>query len=189
MRRSVIFLIVLVLLLTFFGGVCFAHKITTFAYVDENGVINTETYFSGGAKAKGAKVMVYDNSTGKLLLQGKTDDKGRFNFKPPALTDLKIVVEAELGHRAVAFVKKKDFEKFFNQEAETKAKPASTSSLGISEKELSQILDKKIKPLYDMMLKMEEKLSKPSLTEIIGGIGYIFGVFGIVAMILARRKG
>ncbi len=185
MRRCVIFLIVL--LLTFFGGVCFAHKITTFAYVDENGVINTEAYFSGGAKAKGAKVMVYDNSTGELLLQGKTDDKGRFNFKPPALSDLKIVVEAELGHRAVAFVKKKDFEKFFVQE--TKAKPASASSLGISEKELSQILDKKIKPLYDMMLRMEEKLSKPSLTEIIGGIGYIFGVFGIVAMILARRKG
>ena len=188
MKKGVISLIILVVLLTFFGGVCFAHKITTFAYVDENGVINTETYFSGGVKAKGAKVMVYDSSTGKLLLQGKTDDKGRFNFKPPALTDLKIVVEAELGHRAVAFVKKKDFERFFNREEETKAKLASVSSIGISERELSQILDKKIKPLYDMMLKMEERLSKPSITEIIGGIGYIFGVFGVVAMIVARRK-
>ena len=186
--KGLIFLAVSVLIFLFLSGVCLAHKITTFAYVDENGMINTETYFSGGAKAKGAKVMVYDNSTGKLLLQGKTDNKGRFNFKPPALTDLRIVVEAELGHRAVAFVKKNDFEKFFNQKAETKAKPALASSVGISEKEFSQILDKKIKPLYDMMLKMEESLSKPSLTEIIGGIGYIFGVFGIVAMILARRK-
>lgn len=78
-----------------------AHKVNVFAYV-EGGQVIVEGYFSGNVKAQNSQVEVFD-STGKKLLDGKTDVKGLFIFKlkdlPPFTGGLKIVLNAEMGHR------------------------------------------------------------------------------------------
>ena len=79
-------------------AVVHAHKIYVFARV-EGDLILTESYFSDERKVKNGVIRVYDSS-GEQLLKGKTDEKGAFSFKIPQQTDLRIVLEASMGHRA-----------------------------------------------------------------------------------------
>jgi len=182
------YLLLMILVVLVFVGVGHAHKITMFIYIDSSGMVHTETYFSDGTKAKNAKVRVYDNTSGKLLLQGHTDNKGIFNFKVPKITDLKIVVDAELGHRSVSVIKKERLVGL-KQSSTTSANPsASVSTSSCSAKELNSILDKKLKPLYSMLIDIQQRLSKPTMAEVVGGIGYIVGIFGLIAFVLSRRK-
>jgi nickel transport protein len=64
----------------------------------------TESKFVPDTPVRQGKVMVLDHKTGQELLTGQTDDKGKFSFKIPAEAiaqkmDLKIVVDAAMGHR------------------------------------------------------------------------------------------
>jgi len=184
-----------ILFFVLFPLVTSAHKIMTFAYV-ENGIVYTETYFSGGGKAKNAKVMVYDTMTNKLLLTGTTDAKGYFHFKPPAITDLKIVVEAELGHRAVTKVKAKDLKSTSKEVAnispqETAVESSSVQTHQVTIEDMRQLIreevSRELKPLFEKIIQVEQRLERPSLTQIFGGIGYILGILGIWAYFKAKK--
>lgn len=179
------------LFFVFFASEALAHKITTFAYV-ENGIVYTETYFSDGTRAKNAKVMVYDAKTNKLLLTGTTDAKGCFHFKPPAITDLKIVVEAELGHRAVAKVGAKELsaggEAVSSPQTtpvSSSVKPTLTTVPQAAAEDMRQMIReemrRQLKPVFEEIVQIKQRMDRPSLGEVFGGIGYIFGIFGIWA--------
>jgi nickel transport protein len=62
--------------------------------------------------------------------------------------------------------------------------------VGLSKEEVQKIvedsLDKKLRPIVRMMT--ESKSTKPSLSEIIGGIGYIFGLMGVALYFLSRGR-
>jgi nickel transport protein len=47
-------------------------------------------------------------------------------------------------------------------------------------------LDTKLKPV--MKLLVETRQSRPSVTDILGGIGYIFGLIGLAAYFRAKRR-
>jgi nickel transport protein len=85
-----------------------AHKVNVFAYV-EGGKVYTESYFPDGEPVEGGKVLVYD-SQDKLLLEGKTDKAGHFNFDVPKVDDLTIVIEATMGHKNSFKLKKAEVE-------------------------------------------------------------------------------
>ncbi len=86
----------------------YAHKVMVFAWVDGD-TIFTQSKFSGGKKVKGGKIAVY-NTHKKILLEGKTDNEGKFSFEVPEKTTLKIVLYAGTGHRAEWTVPKEDIE-------------------------------------------------------------------------------
>lgn len=81
-----------------------AHKVNVFAYVD-GATVYTESYFPDGRPVKAGKIQVYD-SEDVLLLEGVTDSNGLFNFAVPKIDDLRIVLEAGMGHRAEIRLKK-----------------------------------------------------------------------------------
>ena len=84
-----------------------AHKVNIFAYV-EKGTVFTESYFPDGKKVEGGRIEVLDTS-GKKLLEGKTDKEGLFSFPLPAKKeDLTIVVEASMGHKNSFILKKSE---------------------------------------------------------------------------------
>lgn len=71
------------------------------------------------------------------------------------------------------------------------AQPAPASQLSqLDEAALTRIVeqavDSRMAPVKRLLL--ESARSGPSLTEIIGGIGYIVGLFGVAAFVAARRK-
>lgn len=91
-------LLILTLLLSFWlSGTALAHKVNLFAYA-EGGSVYTESYFPDGRPVTGGKVLVFDDHE-TLLLEGTTDNDGLFQFAIPALSELKIVIEATMGHK------------------------------------------------------------------------------------------
>jgi len=80
-----------------------AHGIHVIAWVEGNRVF-TESYFSNKNKVIEGDIKVF-GPTGKLLLEGKTDVNGIFTFQIPRETELKIVLESAMGHRAEYFLK------------------------------------------------------------------------------------
>ncbi len=183
-----------------------AHKVTIFAWVDGD-TVHTQSKFSGGKRVKDAPVFVYDPKD-VLLLDGKTDKNGMFSFKIPQKTSLKIVLKASMAHLAVW---KMPVEELGGTEPENAAKtdplqdslktsPDSvdiephkkvlgSSTVALGKRDIEEIidaaLDKKLAPITDILADFTQR--GPGITEIMGGIGYIFGLVGI-ALYFANRK-
>lgn len=80
-----------------YSGHAFAHKVTVFAWVEGNMVLG-ESKFSGGRKAQGAEIVVWDTD-GNELLRTQTDENGEFSFPIPKKTGMRIELIAGMGHR------------------------------------------------------------------------------------------
>jgi nickel transport protein len=179
-----------------------AHRVSVFAWV-EGDTVYTQSKFGGGKKAQEAPILVYDLQ-GNLLLKGQTDDQGEFHFKAPAKVDMKIVLQAGTGHRAEWLVRATEFGDDVSQagvstassstatapEAKASDPQASPSTVsGLSADQLRQVvetaIDKKLQPVIHMLV--EANTAGPTFKDIIGGIGYIFGLVG-VAMYFRYRK-
>ncbi len=191
-----------------------AHKVLLFAYVEGDMVV-VNGGFSDGTFCNDAKLEVFDPS-GKKILEGRTDKNGVFSFAPPQRTDLKMVLDAGMGHRAeytmpaeelpeIAASKNgkavdqaiKPPETTSPQKANTVATPiiardqASPEAIAqIDAKKIEAIVDRVVKerlrPLTQLIAKSQQKKGV-SLTDVIGGIGYILGLMGI-AMYVRYRK-
>jgi len=88
------------------SGSAHAHRVNVFAWV-EGDTVRVECKYPDGTKVHEGVIRVFD-STGKELLNGKTNDQGEFSFKIPKRDDLKIVLEAGMGHRAEWPLSKQD---------------------------------------------------------------------------------
>lgn len=170
----------------------FAHKVNVFAY-EEGGRIYTESYFNDGKKCIDSKIEVFDNQ-GNKLLEGLTDKEGEFSFEVPSEDrDLKIVLTASMGHRAEYSILADELNsaaRLIKEEPEGPVSLISPETSSVDLKEIQSImedaLDKKLKPIMREIKKSQE--DKISPTEIIGGIGYLIGIFGIVAYFLSRKR-
>ena len=54
------------------------------------------------------------------------------------------------------------------------------------DKALEKVLDKKLAPILRTLAEMQEQ--KIRLTDVLGGLGYIFGLVGVAAYFNSRRK-
>lgn len=176
----------------------FAHKVNIFAYV-EGDKVYTESYFNDGKKCIESKIEVFDKQ-GNKLLEGLTDQEGMFSFKIPLENvidgDLKLVLTASMGHRAEYIIRADELGDIKGLIEEKIEEPVSVISPETSSVELKEIqsliedtLEEKLKPIMREMREIKKSQEdRISPTEIIGGIGYIIGIFGIVAYFLSRKK-
>ncbi|MCK4240448.1 MAG: hypothetical protein KAX30_02415, partial [Candidatus Atribacteria bacterium] len=173
----------------------FAHKVIIFAYV-EGDIVYTESYFSDGKKCMDSKIEVFNNR-GDKLLEGLTNGEGEFSFEVPSEDgDLKIVLTAGMGHRAEYSISADEIRGSAGLIKEEPEEPVSLISPETSLVDLKEIqsiiedtLDEKLKPIMREMIEIKKSQEdKISPTEIIGGIGYIIGIFGIVAYFLSRKR-
>lgn len=105
LQKSTIMAVAVSVLTFAWIGLAQAHKVNIFAYA-EGGTVYTESYFPDGKKVQNGTIEVYD-SQGQKLLEGKTDQEGKFSFPVPKKDDLKIVIIASMGHKN-EYVLKKD---------------------------------------------------------------------------------
>ncbi len=209
-RRKCLCLLAAGLWLFFSTVPALAHKVTIFAWV-EGDTIYTQSKFRGGKKVKNCTVAVYDNK-GNQLLEGKTDEKGEFSFKVPKKSALKVVLKASMGHmaewkipaaqiagvaevsdsstlHAAAGDNTEDTVRSIHYANTDPQVPAATT-VGLTKQQVQDLidesLDKKLKPIVSMV---SESLDHgPGLTEIIGGVGFIFGLVGVALYFSNRRK-
>lgn len=174
-------------------SVGWAHKVYIYAWVDGD-TIYTESYFGAKKKVKGGVIQVFD-MPGKKFLEGKTNDHGEFKFRVPERTDLRIVVEAGMGHRGEYILKAEEFSDVPAVEAEPpKAHGEEEAPLPPSQADaekirvlMEQTLDSRLTPIKRELAAIRNEKS-PGLTEIIGGIGYVFGLMGLIMYLKSRKK-
>lgn len=187
-----------------------AHRVMIFAWV-EGDTVHTQSKFSRGKRAKGAQVLVFD-SEGNRLLEGKTDERGEFSFKVPKKTDLKIVLKPSMGHMAEWNIPAEEITEVgdvsgsrtaeagvgvgnegaahLSGGVNTSSKLSVPTAVSLSRQELLDLidesLDRKLAPITDMLADSLDR--GPGVTEVIGGIGYIFGLVGVALYFASRRR-
>jgi len=191
------FALVLLVLAIFAAPQAFAHKINLFAYVEADEVY-VEGYFVDGKAAQNSKVQVL-GPNGDLLLEGITDNQGQFRFPVPQQTDLKIVVNAGMGHQTDFTLSASELSD--NESVETVSakssgveisvpqtlnQPAVTSTMNNADLDavVRKAVNEAIKPLVRELSAAQQKAS---LSSIVGGVGYIIGFLGLFAFFKARQ--
>lgn len=194
-----------------FAGASFAaaHRVNIFAFVDGDAV-QVECGFNRSQKVRQGTVEVFDSATGAKLLQGTTDDNGVFRFPVTAELreaghDLSIRIIAGEGHQndwtvsadelaasgtPKAVMAAASATQAVGQAAPSvsAASPSATVSGGATPAEIERIidaaLDAKLSPIKRMLAEQTE--AGPNIRDIIGGIGWIFGLIGIAAYVRRR---
>jgi nickel transport protein len=208
--RFVVYFIIALMGLGFLVEPAIAHNVTIFAWV-EGDTVFTQSKFGGGRRAQDSSVVVYDTE-GNLLLEGKTDAKGEFAFKVPKKTGLKVVLKASMGHLAEWVIPAEEIiaaakdrisrPQEISTQSAAKEAPLPSSAMkpgGIEpvpapvdlqrqelQKMIDESLDRKITPIANMLASLTNR--GPGLTEIMGGIGYIFGLMGVALYITSRKR-
>lgn len=186
---------VTLILLTSIPG--YAHKIRIFAW-EEGGIIQTEVKFSGGKVAKNTTITVASKQNQQELLTGTTDSQGKFSFPIPQTAkdnryDLEIIANSGDGHKNSWLLNARDYLELTQSPQPLHQDIPSTSlspTYVLNEDQLSQIiesaLDKKLAPIKRSLARQQDQ--KPSLQDILGGIGYILGLAGIAAYFKSKRE-
>ncbi|BBO89950.1 hypothetical protein [Desulfosarcina ovata] len=196
MKRSITVLMFVFLAGLILAPLASAHKVTIFAWA-EGDTVYTESKFSGGKRVIDGKVEVFDPA-GTLLLDGQTNDKGEFSFKAPRISDLKIVLTAGMGHQSSWTLSAAELGRESAapvppapaaETPDVSAPPAVASGLTAEEIEaiVARQLEQKIHPLTRMVAAAQDK--GPSVSDVIGGIGYIIGLVGLGAYMRYRKDG
>lgn len=183
-----------------------AHRVNVFAYV-EGGDVVVECSYSKSKRVNRGAVEVLSLQSGETLLAGETDEAGRFRFPVPEAarrtgSGLRIVLRAGEGHQnewvvdAAEFMAAGPESAMAAGEAQTagnREAPAATSveapaalSRGDVEEIVNAALDAKLAPIRRAVLERTEE--GPGLREIIGGIGWIFGLVGLAAYFKGRSR-
>ncbi|MCK9240891.1 hypothetical protein [Desulfocurvus sp.] len=181
-----------------------AHRANIFAYT-EGDTIRIEASFSGGKPVLRAPVEVYDAASGALLLTTQTDDQGLGAFPVPqaardARADLRLVLLAGEGHRGEWVVKAGEYLADAQgpgpaaDTAPTAAATAPATAAGaapalVDEAALRRIVAETVShelaPLRRSLAAMAEP--GPTVHDVLSGIGYILGLFGIAAWMHGRK--
>lgn len=180
----------------------YAHKVNMFAYVEGNKVM-MEGYFADGNKPMNCDVIVTDPDK-NVLIKGLTDREGKFSFDIPKITDLRIVLNAGMGHRA-EFVISRDELTGVSPAAESgtegdagtvesdetagtdASSDVSSLSSGVSNASEAAIRKAVAEANVPLMRAIEELKEGVNFANIVGGIGFIFGIVGILFYVKARK--
>ena len=192
-RLSFVLMTILAFILSFHTP-ALAHKVYIYAWL-EGDTVYTESYFGAKKKVNQGLIRVFDLS-GQKLLEGRTDEKGEFSFKPPSLIDLRIVVEAGMGHKGEFVLKAEELSDHLGperiQDVTGEEKNVSSGPVSADEEQIrmivEQVLDARLKPVMRELVEIRKEKG-PGFIEIIGGIGYIFGIMGLILYFKTREKG
>ena len=187
-----------------------AHRLNVFAWLENDSIV-VECGFNRSSPLRSGLVVVFDATNGKELLQGRTDEQGRFLFAVPEEVrqghGLRIEVNGGEGHVNDWSMTAKEINEALDLShgfqaggtAEPVLSPAASSSqpktsaaqgqpLTASEVRtiVAESLNAGLAPLRRELAALSS--GSPTLRDIIGGLGWIMGFIGIGCFFLARRE-
>ena len=166
-----------------------AHKIHVFAWVSGNTITVESASSSNHPLVKGA-VTVKNSKTDEILLQGMGNSKGIFTFELPAsvkedAADLLITVTGGEGHQAEWLLPAEEYLAEITANKLSNLPVQQTLSNKALEELLRKIITEELAPVKRTLAKSQEQ--KPGFRDIMGGIGYLFGLAGLVAWLKNRK--
>ncbi|PKF61591.1 cobalt ABC transporter permease [Psychromonas sp. psych-6C06] len=177
------------LLMLFMPSTLVAHNVVGGVYAS-GAVIEGEAGFSNGSMApEGSVVKIYDKK-GTPLGEVLTDAEGGFKFTAQKRITHVFKVNMGAGHGLTLQLPASELPDNLSPTLVTKKSPqvAPTKSVSatpsISKIDIEKAVAKQIKPLRQEIQALKEKAG---LRDIIGAIGYIFGLLGLVAFLRERK--
>lgn len=197
---SVPVLILPVLLL--FAPAASAHALRVFAFADGPRIEGT-AYFAGGGAAPGARIVVKDTD-GNTLARFTPAGDGSFSYRARAMSDHVIEARTGDGHLARWTVTASELAGGFPDVGrpdagdESRSGAAGTSGVGRSETEqrarfdpaleaaIERAVARQVRPVREELAAARDAFR---LKDILGGVGYLFGLAGLALWWRSRRKG
>lgn len=159
-----------------------AHRLKVFAS-EIGGNIEGEAYFVGSGPAGGVTVTLRDDA-GKVLRSGTTGSDGRFALPSGGEGDIVVVVDAQDGHVARFAIAGTGTGSPTSPPAA--GEPVATSAgSAATTAEIDLAVARRIAPLAAQIDALESTLR---IRDVIGGVGYIAGIFGLIAFLKSRRR-
>ncbi|WP_232308449.1 MULTISPECIES: cobalt ABC transporter permease [unclassified Thalassospira] len=168
-----------------------AHKVIASLFPSGSN-IEGEIGFSNGVMAENTLVEIFDLD-GNKIDEVTTDGDGFFVYTPSQQIDLRFRADLGAGHVAEATFAIADLTdvdaavQTASSKAPTASRAGSNAGPAISREQeeiIATIVRDELRPLRRELTAYKEK---NDLQSILGGIGYIFGAFGIIYYIAARR--
>jgi len=178
-----------------------AHKVIIDVYTDDT-TVEGEIGFSNGDMAADTVVDVFDGE-GKRLGVTKTNTDGVFFYKPTKAVTHEFRANMGAGHIATYVLEKEDLPSALlegtdskkasdsseQQETTVKTMASEPSAVDVDNADLKSMISREvshaIRPLQKELAAYKEK---NDLQSILGGIGYILGLFGVASYMLSRRR-
>ena len=158
-----------------------AHKLNIFAYY-EGGKINIESFFSDGTPCRSCRFSIVDEE-GNVLKDGILDSKGQATVPISLRKGVYVKVNASMGHMATFHINppSKDL-----SNPPLKKENKSRVSVRLTEEELRRIVGEELQKQLRPIIMELARLEKDKLPKIVAALGYILGVFGILAILKSR---
>lgn len=147
-----------------------AHRVVAAVYAID-GVVEGEIGFSNGKMARDVQVEIFAES-GEKLGELRTDANGFFTYRPPSVQALSFRADLSAGHIARVDLAAQDIEGNAGQ------KESSQLSEGASLR----------RDIINLRKDIAAFRAERRFQDILGGIGFIFGFFGIAAFVMGRKK-
>lgn len=162
------------LLLCLMAPLASAHALHIFALTDGQHLLG-RAYFGENLPAVREEVMLYGERA-ELVAKTQTDETGRFVFELPKRQDYNVIIEGMEGHRAEYHLAA--------QEIPENTVPNMPTDSAELQTLISKAVRQEVQPL-------REQLDRYSLRvywhDVLGGIGYIFGLAGLFFYFQAKR--
>ena len=190
-----------------------AHRVHLFAYVSGDAIV-ADCRFSKNRPAQNAAVIAYDAESGKDLFRGASDSTGaaRLTIPPEILrhpVNLRLVLNAGEGHQAEWLIEAEAIRPpaALPENNPLPAEPTPEKTVSVPEAEVgirahkadcsqeelevlvNRALDAKLAPIQALLAAQlaAAQAKGPGFTEIVGGLGWIAGLFGGLAFWQSRK--
>lgn len=160
-----------------------AHKVIAAVFA-AGGQIEGEIGFSNGDMAKAAPITVTDPA-GRVLGETVTDGAGAFTFTPAEPVEHVFHADLGAGHVASVSMTAADVGKILGRAPVVPDAPAAATPAAADPEQLASLLRDELRPLRHEIAAYKEK---NDLQTILGGMGYIAGLFGLGFYLAARRR-
>lgn len=169
------------------SGNAYAHRMKVFAWVDGK-AIDGEVYFSGGQGAAGSTIELVADQ--EIVATTQSNDEGQFRFEEMTARDYLVRADAGQGHVTTYSVSATEFtpeDVAVTATATTGTDEASVqpAANSLTPAQLEQAIARAVRPLREQLDQYE---SKVRMHDVLGGMGYIFGLFGLFVLYRSRRK-
>ncbi len=158
-----------------------AHKVVAAVYASGD-VITGQIGMPNGDMAANTLVEAFDDG-GNKIGQTRTNAEGVFTFKPARQVTHIFRANLGSGHVAKMRIDADELPKDIS-----KAKPELAPTITLTKAQQQKIIEEIRRQITPLRKEIAAYKEKNDLQSILGGIGYIFGLFGIGFYIAARRR-
>ncbi len=185
---------VMLLLLALLAAPAFAHNIVGGVYAIGD-LIEGEVGFSNGDMAHAGLVVIITDAQGNKLGETVVEDEGLFSYQAQQRIDHHFTIDLGAGHVMNTMLPADELPDSLpggdQQPAKATSTPAGNGNVALSGADaaaLQQMIERSVsKQIVPLRKELQAYKEKAGLQDILGGIGYIFGLCG-VGMWLRQRK-